>query len=39
VTLSQSIEKLQQFEINFDGKNLRKIEIFGNFEIAMVTEI
>jgi hypothetical protein len=40
LTLSQSIEKLQHFEISFDGKHQRKIVIFGNFEIsffAMVT--
>jgi hypothetical protein len=39
-TLSQSIEKLQHFEISFDGKKKQcKIVIFGNFEtspIAMV---
>jgi hypothetical protein len=29
-----SIEKLQHFEINFDGKNQRKIVIFGNFEMS-----
>jgi hypothetical protein len=34
LTLSQSIEKLQHFEINFDGKNQRKIVIFGNFEMS-----
>jgi hypothetical protein len=33
LTLSQSIEKLQHFEINFDGKNQRKIVIFDNFEM------
>jgi hypothetical protein len=33
LTLSQSIEKLQHFEVNFDGKNQRKIVIFGNFEM------
>jgi hypothetical protein len=32
LTVSQSIEKLQQFEINLDGKHQRKIVIFGNFE-------
>jgi hypothetical protein len=30
----ESIEKLQHFEINFDGKNQRKIVIFGNFEMS-----
>jgi hypothetical protein len=25
---------LQHFEINFDGKNQRKIVIFGNFEMS-----
>jgi hypothetical protein len=34
LALSQSIEKLQHFEINFDGKNQRKIVIFGNFEMS-----
>jgi hypothetical protein len=34
LTLSQSIEKLQHFEINYDGKNQRKIVIFGNFEMS-----
>jgi hypothetical protein len=34
LTLSQSIEKLQHFEINFGGKNQRKIVIFGNFEMS-----
>jgi hypothetical protein len=34
LTLSQSIEKLQQFEINFDGKNQSKIVNFGNFEMS-----
>jgi hypothetical protein len=34
LTLSQSIEKLQHFEIKFDGKNQRKIVIFGNFEMS-----
>jgi hypothetical protein len=34
LTLSQSIEKLQHFEINFDSKNQRKIVIFGNFEMS-----
>jgi hypothetical protein len=34
LTLSQSIEKLQHFEINFDGKNQRIIVIFGNFEMS-----
>jgi hypothetical protein len=34
LTLSQSIEKLQDFESNFDGKNQRKIVIFGNFEMS-----
>jgi hypothetical protein len=35
LTLSQSIEKWQHFEINFDGKNQRKIlVIFGNFEMS-----
>jgi hypothetical protein len=34
LTLSQSIEKLQHFEVNFDGKNQRKIVIFGNFEMS-----
>jgi hypothetical protein len=34
LTLSQSIEKLQHFEINFDGKNQRKMVIFGNFEMS-----
>jgi hypothetical protein len=34
LTLSQSIEKLQHFEMNFDGKNQRKIVIFGNFEMS-----
>jgi hypothetical protein len=34
LTLSQSIEKLQHFEINFDGKNQRKIVIFGNLEMS-----
>jgi hypothetical protein len=34
VTLSQSVEKLQHFEINFDGKNQRKIVIFGKFEMS-----
>jgi hypothetical protein len=34
LTLSQSIEKLQHFEINFDGKNQRKIVILGNFEMS-----
>jgi hypothetical protein len=33
LTLSQSIEKLQHFEINFDGKNQRKIVIYSNFEM------
>jgi hypothetical protein len=28
LTLSQPIEKLQHFEISFDGKNQRKIVIF-----------
>jgi hypothetical protein len=38
--LSQSTEKLQHFEISFDGKKQCKIVIFGNFEtspVAMVT--
>jgi hypothetical protein len=34
LTLSQSIEKLQHFEINIDGKNQRKKVIFGNFEMS-----
>jgi hypothetical protein len=34
LTLSQSIEKLQHFEVNFDGKNQNKIVIFGNFEMS-----
>jgi hypothetical protein len=34
LTLSQSIEKLQHFGINFDGKHQRKIMIFGNFEMS-----
>jgi hypothetical protein len=34
LTLSQSLEKLQHFEINFDGKNRGKIVIFGNFEMS-----
>jgi hypothetical protein len=34
LTLSQSIKKLQHFEINFDGKNQRKIVTFGNFEMS-----
>jgi hypothetical protein len=34
LTLSQSIEKLQHFEINFDGKNQRKVVIFGSFEMS-----
>jgi hypothetical protein len=34
VTLSQSLEKLQHFEINFDGKNRGKNVIFGNFEMS-----
>jgi hypothetical protein len=34
LTLFQSIEKLQHFEINFDGKNQRKKVIFGNFEMS-----
>jgi hypothetical protein len=34
LTLSQSLEKLQHFEINFDGKNQGKIAIFGNFEMS-----
>jgi hypothetical protein len=34
LTLSQSIEKWQHFEINFDGKNQGKIVIFGNFEMS-----
>jgi hypothetical protein len=33
-TLSQSIEKLQHFEINFDRKNPHKIVIFGNFKMS-----
>jgi hypothetical protein len=33
LTLSQSLEKLQHFEINFDGKSRGKIVIFGNFEM------
>jgi hypothetical protein len=36
LTLSQSIENLQHFEISFDGENLRKIG-FGNFETSPVT--
>jgi hypothetical protein len=32
--LTQSLEKLQHFEINFDGKNHGKIVIFGNFEMS-----
>jgi hypothetical protein len=34
LTLSQILEKLQHFEINFDGKNRGKIVIFGNFEMS-----
>jgi hypothetical protein len=34
LTLSEYIEKLQHFEINFDGKNQRKIVMFGNFEMS-----
>jgi hypothetical protein len=34
LTLSQSIEKLQHFEINFDGENQRKIVIFGKIEMS-----
>jgi hypothetical protein len=34
LTLSHTIEKLQHFEINFDGKHQRKIVIFGNFEMS-----
>jgi hypothetical protein len=38
LTLSQSLEKFQHFEINFDGKNRGKIVIFVNFAlVAMVT--
>jgi hypothetical protein len=35
LTLSQSIDKLQHFEITFDGKDERKIVIFGNFEMSL----
>jgi hypothetical protein len=28
------MEKWQHFEINFDGKNQRKIVIFGNFDMS-----
>jgi hypothetical protein len=34
LSLSQSIEKLQNSEVNFDGKNQRKILILGNFEMS-----
>jgi hypothetical protein len=34
LTLSQSIEKSQHFEIKYDGKNQRKIVIFGNIEMS-----
>jgi hypothetical protein len=34
LTLSQSIEKLQHFEINFDGKKLTQNSEFGNFEMS-----
>jgi hypothetical protein len=34
LTLSQSIEKLQHFEIKFDGKNQGQKVIFGNFEMS-----
>jgi hypothetical protein len=34
LTLSQSLEQLQHFEINFDGKYRGKIVIFGNFEMS-----
>jgi hypothetical protein len=41
LTQSQSIEKLQLFEINFDGKIKRKIVFFAILRyplVAMVTE-
>jgi hypothetical protein len=34
LTLFKSNEKLQHFEINFDGKNQSKIVICGNFEMS-----
>jgi hypothetical protein len=39
LTLSQSIEKLQHFQINFDGKNQCKIVTFDNFEMPLVAMV